>query len=122
MQTFKQYLIDEMGGDVAVGFRSKRTGEFQTKRAEEYMRPILFDADMLLRRKDRLSDDTIKQQANDLLNKFVTGYESLGDEVTDLKAKIADKYTQVKKLLQNSEHTVEDCVQMVEQVFNLLRG
>jgi hypothetical protein len=122
MQTFKQYMIDEMGGDVAVGFKSSQTGEFKSKKAEEYLRPILFDADMLLRKKDRLSDDTIKDQASELLNKFVVGYESLGDEVTDLKAKIAGKYTQVKKLLQDREHTVEDCVQMVEQVLGLLRG
>jgi len=115
-------MIDEMGGDVTVDFKSSRTGEFKTKKAEEYLKPILFDADMLLRRKDRLSDDTIKSQASEILNKFVAGYESLGDEVTDLKAIIASKYTQVKKLLQDSEHTVEDCVQMVEQVLGLLRG
>lgn len=122
MQTFKQYLIDEMGGDVSVGFRSRRTGEFNQKKAEAQLRPILLDADVLLRRKDRVSSETLILKANELLNKFVQSYDSLGDEVTDLKAKIADKYTQVKQLLQNKEQTVEDCVQMLEQVVDLLNG
>lgn len=122
MKTFKQYIIDEMGGDVAVGFRSARTGEFDQKRAEKFVKPIIFDADVLLRRKDRLDPDTVKQQAHNLLNKFVAGYESLGDEPTALKQKIAAKYTQVKQLLQSREQTVEDCVQMLEQVVDLLNG
>ena len=122
MQTFKQYLIDEMGGDVSVGFRSRRTGEFNQKKAEAQLRPILLDADVLLRRKDRVSSETLILKANELLNKFVQSYDSLGDDVTDLKAKIADKYTQVKQLLQNKEQTVEDCVQMLEQVCSLLHG
>ena len=122
MRTFKQYMIDEMGGDVSVGFRSKRTGEFSPKLAERDLKPIIFDADMLLRRKDRLSTETLIQQANELLTKFVDSYESLGDEVTDLKAQIADKYTQVKQLLQKKKPTIEDCVDMLEQVSSLLRG
>ena len=122
MQTFKQYMIDEMGGDVAVGFRSKRTGEFNPKIAERELKPIIFDADVLLRRKDRLSDETLVSQANELMNKFVTAYDQLGDETTDLKARIAYKYTQVKQLLQNRQQTVEDCVQMLEQMIDLLNG
>lgn len=122
MQTFKQYMIDEMGGDVAVGFRSDRTGHFDPKLAERELKPIIFDADVLLRRKDRLSDDTLVSQANELMNKFVNAYDKLGDETTDLKARIADKYTQVKQLLQNRQQTVEDCVQMLEQMINLLNG
>lgn len=122
MKTFKQYLIEEMSGDVAVGFRSSRTGEFDHKRAEKFVKPIIFDADVLLRRKDRLDPETLKRQAHELLSKFVAGYESLGDEPTALKQKIANKYTQVKQLLKAREQTVEDCVQMLEQVVDLLNG
>lgn len=122
MRTFKQYMIDEMGGDVSVGFRNKITGEFSPKLAERDLKPIIFDADMLLRRKDRMSDQQVVSQATELLNKFVSKYDELGDETTDLKARIADKYTQVKQLLQNRQQTVEDCVQMLEQVLDLLRG
>ena len=120
METFKQYIYNEMGGDVAVGFRSARTGEFSDKRAEKQIKPIMFDADMLLRRAKRLSSETLITQARELLNKFVIEYENLGDAPTDLKAKIADKYTKVKQLLQQNVQTVEDCVQMLEQVANLL--
>ena len=35
MHTFKQYMIDEMGGDVSVGFRNNRTGEFNPKLADQ---------------------------------------------------------------------------------------
>ena len=122
MHTFKQYVIDEMGSEFAVGFKSERTGEFNRRKAEKQLKPIMFDADVLLRRKDRLSTETLIQQANELLTKFVDSYENLGDEVTDLKAQIADKYTQVKKLLQKKKPTIEDCVDMLEQVSNLLRG
>jgi len=122
MKTFKQYVVDEMGGDVAAGFRSSRSGEFSTNRAEKQLKPIIFDADMLLRRKDRLSPDTLVGQARDLLDRFVAGYESLGDEATPLKAKIADKYTQIKKLLHDRQHTLEDCVQALEEVVNMLHG
>ena len=122
MHTFKQYVIDEMGSDYAVGFKSARTGQFDQRKAEKILKPIMFDADVLLRRKDRLSTETLIQQANELLTKFVDSYESLGDEVTDLNAQIADKYTQVKQLLQKKKPTIEDCVDMLEQVSSLLRG
>lgn len=122
METFKQYMIDEMGGDVAVGFRSSRTGEFSHNKAERQIKPILHDAERLLRRKDRVSPELLRIRAHKLLTNLVNTYESMGDEVTDLKARIADKYTQVKQLLQSREQTVEDCVQMLEQVCDLLRG
>jgi hypothetical protein len=122
MRTFKQYVVDEMGGDVAAGFKSSGSGEFNTNQAEKHLRPIIFDADMLLRRKDRLSPETLVDQARDLLDRFVAGYESLGSEATPLKAKIADKYTQIKKLLHDRQHTLEDCVQALEKVVNMLHG
>ena len=122
MKTFKQYMIDEMGGDLSTDYVSTKTGTFSTDKASRVIKPIMFDADVLLRRAKRLSSETLIQQANDLLNKFVSEYENLGDEATDLKAQIADKYTQVKQLLKRDIHTVEDCVQMLEQVANLLHG
>lgn len=122
MQTFKQYMLNEMGGDVAVGFRSPRTGQLDSRRAERAIKPVMLDADVLLRRADRISAETLVSKANTLLHTFVSEYEKLGDEATELKAKIADKYTKVKQLLQQKEQTVEDCVQMLEQVANLLNG
>lgn len=112
MRTFKQYMIDEMDS----------TEKFSTSKASKVIKPIMFDADVLLRRAKRLSTETLVQQANELMNRFVTEYENLGDEVTDLKAQIADKYTQVKRLLKQDTQTIEDCVQMLEQVANLLNG
>ena len=109
-----------MGGNVAVGFRSRKTGEFSHNRAERQIKPILHDAERLLRRKDRINPETLQIKANELLGNLVDTYDSMGDEVTDLKAKIADKYTQVKRLLQSPVQTVEDCVQMLEQVVDLL--
>jgi uncharacterized protein YoxC len=122
MKTFKQYMIDEMGGDVAVGFRSSRTGEFSHNKAERQIKPILHNAERLLRRKDKMSPEALQIKANQLLGDLVDTYDNMGDEVTDLKARIADKYTQVKRLLQSPVQTVEDCVQMLEQVVDLLHG
>ncbi len=122
METFKQYIIEEMDGDVSVGFRSSRTGEFSHNKAEREIKPILHDAERLLRRKGRMSPEQLQIKAQVLLSSLVDTYEDMGDEVTDLKARIADKYTQIKQLLQSREHTVEDCVQMLEQVCDLLRG
>lgn len=115
-------MIDEMGGDVAVGFRSSRTGEFSHNKAERQIKPILHNAERLLRRKDKMSPEALQIKANQLLGDLVDTYENMGDEVTDLKARIADKYTQVKRLLQSPVQTVEDCVQMLEQVVDLLHG
>ena len=122
MRTFKQYMIDEMSGGLSAGYTSTRTGGFSANKAKKVIKPIMFDADVLLRRAKRLSTETLIQQANELMNKFVSEYENLGDEATDLKAQIADKYTQVKQLLKRDTQTVEDCVQMLEQVANLLNG
>lgn len=122
MRTFKQYMIDEMSGGLSAGYTSTRTGEFSANKANKVIKPIMFDADVLLRRAKRLSTETLIQQANELMNKFVSEYENLGDEATDLKAQIADKYTQVKQLLKRDTQTVEDCVQMLEQVASLLNG
>ena len=122
METFKQYMYNEMGGDVAVGFKSTRTGEFSHNKAERQIKPILHDAERLLRRRDRMSPEALQIKANQLMHDLVDTYEGMGDEVTDLKARIADKYTQVKQLLQSPVQTVEDCVQMLEQVCSLLHG
>lgn len=122
MQTFKQYMYNEMGGDVAVGFKSTRTGEFSHNKAEREIKPILHDAERLLRRRGKMSPQALQIKANQLMHDLVDTYEGMGDEVTDLKARIADKYTQVKQLLQSPVQTVEDCVQMLEQVCSLLRG
>ena len=122
MRTFKQYMIDEMSGGLSAGYTSTRTGAFSANKANKVIKPIMFDADVLLRRAKRLSTETLIHQANELMNKFVSEYENLGDEATDLKAQIADKYTQVKQLLKRDTQTVEDCVQMLEQVANLLNG
>lgn len=121
MNTFKQYMIEEMGGDLHTGYISKRTKQFNPRAAEKDLKPLMIDANTLLRNRHRLMPDQLKLQAQNLLTKFVSKYENLGDEPTELKAKIADKYTQVKKLL-NQRHTVEDCVQMLEQVVDLLNG
>ena len=115
-------MIDEMSGGLSAGYTSTRTGGFSANKANKVIKPIMFDADVLLRRAKRLSTETLIQQANELMNKFVSEYENLGDEATDLKAQIADKYTQVKQLLKRDTQTVEDCVQMLEQVANLLNG
>lgn len=120
MQTFKQYMIDEMVGEPHVGFRSRRTDQFNSRLADKAVQPIIHDADMLLRRKDRMKLDAIVAQANEILRKFVDNYEKLGDEATPLKAKIANKYTQVKQLLDDRERTIEDCVQMVQQISNII--
>lgn len=122
MQTFKQYIMDEMGGNLAAGFRSKRTGQFNSRKADTVLRPLLQDADRLLRRQDRIKPEVLKARAKQLMQQFVDQYDDLGDEATDLKGKIADRYTQVKQLLQSREQTVEDCVQMLEQVRDLLVG
>ena len=122
METFKQYMYNEMGGDVAVGFKSTRTGEFSHNKAERQIKPILHDAERLLRRRDKMSPEALQIKANQLMHDLVDTYEGMGDEVTDLKARIADKYTQVKQLLQSPVQTVEDCVQMLEQVCSLLHG
>jgi seryl-tRNA synthetase len=122
MKTFKQYIVDEMGSDAAVGFRSRRTGMFSHNKAEREIKPIIQNAERLLRRRDRISPEALQIKANQLLGDLVDTYEKMGDEVTDLKARIADKYTQVKRLLQSPVQTVEDCVQMLEQVVDLLHG
>ena len=36
------------------------------------------------------------------------------------EAKIANKYTQVKQLLDDHDRTIEDCVQMVQQISNII--
>ena len=122
MQTFKQYMVDEMGGSLSAGFRSVRTGEYDDRIAQRKLKPLIHDANRLLRRKDRMNPEQLKTRARDMLNQFVDSYDSLGDEATELKAQIADKYTQIKQMLQDDQHTVEDCVQMLEQVCDLLHG
>lgn len=114
--------MGEMGGSLAAGFRSKRTGQFNSAKASNILRPLLQDADRLLRRQDRIKPEVLKTRAKHLMQQFVDQYDDLGDEATDLKGKIADRYTQVKQLLQSREQTVEDCVQMLEQVRDLLVG
>ena len=111
-----------MSGSLAAGFRSKRTGRFDPRKADTMLRPLLQDADRLLRRQDRIKPEVLKTRAKQLMQQFVDQYDDLGDEATDLKGKIADRYTQVKQLLQSREQTVEDCVQMLEQVRDLLVG
>jgi len=121
MNTFKQYMIGEMGGDLNAGYISSRTKQFNPRAAERDLKPLMIDANTLLRNRDRILPDQLKIQVQDLLTKFVDKYEDLGDEPTELKAKIADKYTQVKQLL-NRRHTLEDCVQILEQVVDLFNG
>ena len=122
MQTFKQYILDEMGGAAHAGFRSRRTDQFNPRLADKALRPIIHDADMLIRRRDRMEVQDLVSQANEILRKFVDNYEMLGDEATELKAKIANKYTQVKQLLNNRQRTVEDCVQLIQDISNIVLG
>ena len=106
MDTFKQYILQvEMGGDVNAGFIGRRNGNYDDRMARRKLTPILYDADRLLRRRDKLQSDELKIQAQKLLDKFVSGYESLGDEATDLKGKIADRYTKIKQLLKSQNVT-----------------
>lgn len=122
MLTFKQYLLDEMGGATHTDYVSKRTGQYNDRLADKQIRPILQDADRLLRRKDRMNPMMFKNRANTLINTFVDTYDKLGDEATELKARIADKYTQIKKLLQTEEQPLEDCVQILQHMSDILKG
>ena len=121
METFKQYMIDEMSGDMSAGFRTKR-GEFNHGTANRAVQPVLSDAGRLLRRRDKMSAETLEIRSRELLARLVDLYDKMGGEATTLKGEIASKYTEIKKLLQNKDVSVGECVQMLEQICSLLHG
>ena len=73
MDTFKQYILQvEMGGDVNAGFIGRRNGNYDDRMARRKLTPILYDADRLLRRRDKLQSDELKIQAQKLQMFLIT--------------------------------------------------
>ena len=71
-------------------------------KARRMLKNTFLHADRLIRRRDRLPEDEVEMRAQELLRQFVDDYEKLGSEATELKAEIANKYTEIKGLLQSN--------------------
>jgi len=121
VDTFKQYMIQtEMGGMPDSSIMG-RDGMINNNKARRMLKNTFLHADRLIRRRDRLPEDEVEMRAQELLRQFVDDYEKLGSEATELKAEIANKYTEIKGLLQ-SNNPLEDSVQIMEQLLDLLGG
>jgi len=118
MITFEQYFFERATHN---DYISPRDGTFVERKALRDLTPIVHDANILLKQQNRITPEEITQRAKQILLQFVDKYDKLGDESTDLKAKIADKYTEIKTLLQSQQQPVEEYVQLLHDLSNILQ-